>query len=335
MRYVVRRFCALVLTCWVALTVNFALPRLMPGNPVETMFARYQGKVSPTAISAMELDFGLNTKTGELGQYFDYLGHTLTGNLGVSFSYFPARVSTLIGEALPWTLGLVGFATILAFLLGTTLGVVAAWRRGTAGWRRASLVDSGLVPFSLMLGALPSFWIALILLYFIAFKFGWFPIGYGLNPGQGIASWSGFASLIHHAALPAITLTFISMGMWILLMRNNMLTVLGDDYVKFARAKGLRDRTVAYHYAARNAILPVFSQLALALGIVVGGQVFIEIVFSYPGIGYMLLQAVENEDYPLMQGIFLIFTLALLVASFLADVLYVFLDPRVRMESAK
>ena len=335
MRYVVRRFRALVVTCWVALTVNFALPRLMPGNPVETMFARYQGKVSPTAISAMELDFGLNTKTGELGQYFDYLGHTLTGNLGVSFSYFPARVGSLIGEALPWTLGLVGFATILAFLLGTTLGMVAAWRRGTAGWRRASLVDSGIVPFGLMLGALPSYWIALILLYFIAFKFGWFPIGGGLNPGQGIASWSGFASLIHHAALPAITLTFISMGMWILLMRNNMLTVLGDDYVKFARAKGLRDRTVAYHYAARNAILPVFSQLALALGIVVGGQVFIEIVFSYPGIGYMLLQAVENEDYPLMQGIFLILTVTLLVASFLADVLYVFLDPRVRMESAK
>ena len=335
MRYVIRRFRALLITCWVALTVNFALPRLMPGNPVETMFARYQGKVSPSAISAMELDFGLNTKTGELGQYFDYLGHTLTGNLGISFSYFPSHVGTLIGEALPWTLGLVGFATILAFLLGTTLGMVAAWRRGTAGWRRASLVDTVLVPFGLMLGALPSFWIALILLYFIAFKFGWFPIGGGLNPGAGIASWSGVASLIHHAALPAITLTLISMGLWILLMRNNMLTVLGDDYVKFARAKGLRDHTIAYRYAARNAILPVFSQLALALGIVVGGQVFIEIVFSYPGIGYLLLQAVYNEDYPLMQGIFLILTVTLLVASFLADVLYVFLDPRVRMESAK
>ena len=335
MRYVIRRFRALLITCWVALTVNFALPRLMPGNPVETMFARYQGKVSPSAISAMELDFGLNTKTGELGQYFDYLGHTLTGNLGISFSYFPSHVGTLIGEALPWTLGLVGFATILAFLLGTTLGMVAAWRRGTAGWRRAALVDTGLVPFGLMLGALPSFWIALILLYFIAFKFGWFPIGGGLNPGAGIASWSGFVSLIHHAALPAITLTFISMGLWILLMRNNMLTVLGDDYVKFARAKGLRDHTIAYRYAARNAILPVFSQLALALGIVVGGQVFIEIVFSYPGIGYLLLQAVYNEDYPLMQGIFLIFTITLLVASFLADVLYMFLDPRIRMESAK
>jgi peptide/nickel transport system permease protein len=334
-RYLLKRFAALLITLWIALTVNFALPRLMPGNPVETMFARYQGKVSPSAIHAMQLAFGLNTKTGEIGQYFDYLDNSVHGDLGVSFSYFPAHVSTLIGSALPWTLGLVGFATLLAFLLGTTLGMFAAWRRGLAVWRRTSIIDSGLVPFGLMLGALPAFWIGLILVYFVAFKFGWFPIGGNLNPGQGLSGWSGFVDLIHHAALPAITLTLVSMGLWILLMRNNMLTVLGEDYVRFARSKGLRNRDVAYHYAARNAILPVFAQLALALGIVVGGQVFIEIVFSYPGVGYLLLQAVENQDYPLMQGIFLIFTVALLLANFLSDALYVFLDPRVRVESGK
>jgi len=325
----------LLVTLWVALTINYALPRLMPGNPVQTMFARYQGKVSPAAIHSMELAFGLKTKTGTFGQYIDYLHNTLTGNLGVSFSYFPARVSTLIGGALPWTLGLVGFATILAFVLGTGLGMLAAWKRGTAGWRRGSIVDSGLVPFGLMLGALPSFWISLILLYFVAFKMGWFPIAGGITAGQGIMNWPGFVSLIHHAALPAFTLTLISMGLWILLMRNNMLSVLGEDYIKFARAKGLKDRTVALHYAGRNAVLPVFAQLALALGVVVGGQVFIEIVFSYPGIGNLLLQAVENEDYPLIQGIFIIFTVALLLANFLADALYVFLDPRVRVEAGK
>jgi peptide/nickel transport system permease protein len=335
LKYLLRRFGALLVTLWVALTINYALPRLMPGNPVQTMFARYQGKVSPAAIHSMELAFGLKTKTGTFGQYIDYLHNTLTGNLGVSFSYFPARVSTLIGGALPWTLGLVGFATILAFVLGTGLGMLAAWKRGTAGWRRGSIVDSGLVPFGLMLGALPSFWISLILLYFVAFKMGWFPIAGGINAGQGLMNWPGFVSLIHHAALPAFTLTLISMGLWILLMRNNMLSVLGEDYIKFARAKGLKDRTVALHYAGRNAVLPVFAQLALALGIVVGGQVFIEIVFSYPGIGYLLLQAVENEDYPLIQGIFLIFTVALLMANFLADALYVFLDPRVRVEAGK
>jgi peptide/nickel transport system permease protein len=325
----------LLVTLWVALTINYALPRLMPGNPVETMFSRYQGKVSPTAMHSMELAFGLNTKTGTFGQYISYLHNTLTGNLGVSFSYFPARVTTLIGGALPWTLGLVGFATIIAFVLGSGLGMFAAWRRGMAGWRRSSIVDSGLVPFGLMLGALPSFWISLILLYFVAFKFGWFPIAGGINAGQGLLNWPGFVSLIHHAALPAITLTLISMGLWILLTRNSMLSVLGEDYIKFARAKGLKNRTVALHYAGRNAVLPVFAQLALALGIVVGGQVFIEIVFSYPGIGYLLLQAVQNEDYPLIQGIFLIFTVALLMANFLADACYVFLDPRVRSEAGK
>jgi peptide/nickel transport system permease protein len=328
-----RRFGALLLTLWIAITVNFALPRLMPGDPVQTMFARYQGKVSPTAIHSMQTAFGLNTNKSELGQYIDYLRNTLTGNLGVSFSYFPASVSSLIWSALPWTLGLVGLSTILAFLLGTMLGMVAAWRRGTAGWRRQSLVDSGLVPFGLLLGALPSFWIALMLLYFVAFQTGWFPVGGGIAPGLTVSSWSGFTSLFHHSALPAITLTLISMGLWILLMRNNMLTVLDEDYVKFARAKGLGNRLVAYKYAARNAILPVFAQLALALGVIVGGQVFIEIVFSYPGIGYMLLQAVQNQDYPLMQGIFLIFTVTLLVASFIADTLYFVLDPRVRLDS--
>jgi peptide/nickel transport system permease protein len=332
-RFIVRRFGALLVTLWVALTVNFALPRLMPGNPIETMFARYQGKVSSSAMKSMQLAFGLNTHNSELSQYFQYLKHTLSGNLGVSFSYFPASVSSLIREDLPWTLGLVGVATILAFLIGTSIGIVAAWRRGSVGWKRGSIVDSGVVPFALILGALPSFWIALLLVYFVAFKFGWFPIGGSIDAGDKVLSLPGIGSILDHALLPGITLTLISLGLWILLMRNNMLTVLGEDYVRFARAKGLRNRAIAYRYAARNAVLPVFAQLALALGIVVGGQVFIEIVFSYRGVGYLLLQAVENEDYPLMQGIFLIFTIALLIASFLADVLYVFLDPRVRVES--
>jgi len=333
MGYVIRRFGALLVTLWVAITVNFVLPRLMPGNPVETMFTRYQGKVSPSAIKSMEQVFGLNTHTTELHQYLAYLKNTITGNLGVSFSYFPSSVSSLIKADLPWTLGLVGVATILAFVLGTGLGIVAAWRRGTVGWKRGSVVDSGVVPFALILGALPAFWIALVLVYFVAFKFGWFPIGGSIAAGDSVTSWSGIGSILHHSVLPGFTLILVSAGIWILLMRNNMLTVLGEDYVRFARAKGLRGRSIATRYAARNAVLPVVAQLALALGIVVGGQVFIEIVFSYRGIGYLLLQAVENEDYPLMQGIFLIFTVTLLIASFLADMANLLLDPRVRLES--
>jgi peptide/nickel transport system permease protein len=323
-----------VLTAWVAVTVNFILPRLMPGDPVSTMLARYEGRVDPSAINALKINYGLDTNQSLLSQYFRYIKQICAGNLGMSFSNFPAPVTSMIRQTLPWTLGLVGFCTILASVLGVGLGMVSAWRRSTTGWRRGSRVDTFLVPFGVMLGAMPVYWLATMLVYSLAFKLRWFPISGGAD---AFAPQSGFVHLwdiAKHAALPAFTLTFIAMGHWILLMRNTMLTVLGEDFVKFARAKGLPDRTVA-RYAARNAILPIFTQFAMALGFVVGGQIFIEIVFSYPGIGFLLLNAVQNLDYPLMQGIFLILTLTVLVANFIAEALYVFLDPRVRVEAGK
>jgi peptide/nickel transport system permease protein len=321
----------MLLTLWVAVTVNFALPRLMPGNPVQTKLAKIPG-ISPLARRALEKQFGLDTHQSVVGQYFSYLRQILSGNLGRSFTYYPSTVSSMIRQSLPWTLGMVGFATLLAFVLGCGLGIVAAWRRGAAGGNRNARLDTFLVPLSVMFGATPPFWLGTLLVYFVAFKLGWFPIGGSRTPG-GPAGLGGTLDVLKHAVLPAFTLTFVSLGGWVLLMRNSMLTVMNDDYVKFARAKGLSNRTIAYRYAARNAILPIFTQLALALGIVVGGQVFIEIVFSYQGIGYWLLQAVLNEDYPLMQGIFLIITVTLLVANFLADALYVLVDPRVRVEA--
>ena len=333
MRYLLRRFAVLVLTLWVAVTVNFALPRLMPGNPVQTKLAKIPG-ISPLARRALEKQFGLDTHQSVVGQYFSYLRQILSGNLGRSFTYYPSTVSSMIRQSLPWTLGMVGFATLLAFVLGCGLGIVAAWRRGAAGGNRNARLDTFLVPLGVMLGATPPFWLGTLLVYFVAFKLGWFPIGGSRTPG-GPAGLGGTLDVLKHAVLPAFTLTFVSLGGWVLLMRNSMLTVMNDDYVKFARAKGLSNRTIAYRYAARNAILPIFTQLALALGIVVGGQVFIEIVFSYQGIGYWLLQGVLNEDYPLMQGIFLIITVTLLVANFLADALYVLVDPRLRVEGGK
>lgn len=334
MRYLLRRFGVLLLTAWVAVTVNFALPRLMPGDPVATMIAQYEGRISPEAAATLRIQFGLNRGQSQLSQYFSYLRNLLSGNLGESFQTF-APVSDTIRQSLPWTLGLVGFATILAFLIGIGLGMLAAWRRGSAGWQRNSRFDTVVVPFGVMLAAMPAFWLAMLFVYFFSFKFGWFPISKGREPGGPTSGIAGLVDLVHHAVLPAITLTLISMGGWILLMRNSMLTVLNDDFVKFARAKGLTNRAVAYHYAARNAILPVFTQLAMALGFVVGGQIFIEYVFSYPGIGFKLLGAVTSADYPLMQGIFLIITLALLVANFLAEALYFLIDPRVRTETGK
>ena len=324
MRFLLRRLLFLLVAGWAALTLNFVLPRLMPGNPVEAMLARYQGKLSPQAVNALEVQFGLNTRQSAISQYFTYVGHTLSGNLGTSISQFPTKVSSIIGSSLPWTIGLVGFSVVLSFIIGTTLGAVAGWRRG-------SRFDSVAVPFGVMLSAMPVFWISLLALYFLAFKLNWFPLAGGVG-GAGTVSISGIGSIISHAALPAITLTLVSVGGWVLLMRNSTVAVLGEDYIKFGRAKGLPERVVAYNYAARNAILPQFTSFALAIGFVVAGAIFTEYVFSYPGIAYNLYEAVLSLDYPLMQGIFLVIVVAVLLANFLADLLYVFLDPRIRLE---
>ena len=236
MRFLVRRLFFLLLTGWVALTANFALPRLMPGNPVEAMLARYQGRLSPQAVGSLEIAFGLNTHQSSVSQYFTYLGHTLTGNLGTSISYFPTKVTSIIGSALPWTLGLVGFSIVVAFMIGTVLGAVAGWRRG-------SRFDSVAVPFGVMLSAMPVFWISLLALYFLAFRLGWFPVAGGIGGSQSV-SVSGIGSILDHAVLPALTLTLVSIGGWILLMRNSVVSVLGEDFIKFGRAKGLPERVV-------------------------------------------------------------------------------------------
>ncbi|HTV12400.1 MAG TPA: ABC transporter permease [Acidimicrobiales bacterium] len=325
MRYLLKRLLLLLVAAWAALTLNFILPRLMPGNPVEAMLARYQGRLSPQAVNALEVQFGLNTHESAISQYFTYFGHTVTGNLGTSISEFPTKVSSIIGSSLPWTIGLVGFSVIVSFVIGTALGALAGWRRG-------SRFDSVAVPFGVMLSAMPVFWISLLALYFLAFKLGWFPLAGGIG-GTGSVGISGAGSIISHAALPAITLTLVSVGGWVLLMRNSTVSVLGEDYIKFGRAKGLPERAVAFNYAVRNAILPQFTSFALALGFVVAGAIFTEYVFSYPGIAYNLYEAVLSLDYPLMQGIFLVIVVAVLLANFLADLLYVFLDPRIRLEA--
>lgn len=327
MRYLLRRLLVLLLTGWTALTINFVLPRLMPGNPAEVMLARFQGKLNPTALAALTIEFGLHTHRSLLAQYVAYWGHMLTGNFGLSLTYYPSSVSQMLAQALPWTLGLVGFSTVLAFAAGTGLGIMAAWRRG-------SRLDGILMPTSLFLNSMPYFWFALLILYVFAFVLGWFPVSGGMSLTHHVAGWTGWLTVIQHAALPAATITVTAMGGWILTMRNNMVAVLGEDYVKFARAKGLPDRWVQYRYAARNAILPNFTGFAMALGFVVGGALLTEIVFSYPGLGYLLYEAVLNLDYPLMQAIFLFIALAVLIANFLADVAYVLLDPRVRTEGS-
>ena len=325
MRHLLRRIVFYLVALWAAVTLNFLIPRLAPGDPASTLIARFQGRIDPRALQALEVAFGIS-HASLWTQYFQYLNNLLHGNLGLSITYFPTPVSTVIAEDLPWTLGLVGLSAIISFAIGTLLGVIIAWKRG-------SVLDSILPPIMTFIAAIPYFWFALIVLYVLAFLLNLFPISGAYDTSLEVGFSPDFiVSLLQHALLPAFTIVVGSVSGWMLGMRNTMITTISEDYVLMAKAKGLAERRVMLAYAARNAILPNVTGFALALGFVVGGALLTEVVFSYPGIGFALLQAVQNSDFALLQAIFLIIVIAVLIANFIADLVYVALDPRVRQE---
>ncbi|BCL82387.1 peptide ABC transporter permease [Ktedonobacteria bacterium brp13] len=334
MRYLIRRLAFYVVALWASVTINFALPRLIPGNPVDAYIARLQGQValSPATIQALEDQFGgSDAHSPILVQYFHYLSNILHGNLGTAFSQGALPVTIVLAHALPWTLGLVGVSTIISFMLGTLLGIVAAWNRGSA-------LDSIAVPVTTFLSSIPYFWLALGLIYIFATNLAWLPGGYGFDPYnidfmdlQGF-SWEYVGSVLQHAILPALTIVISSFSGWLLGIRNSMLTTISEDYVLMARAKGLSNQRVMLMYAARNAILPSVTGFSLALGYVVAGSLLTEMVFSYPGIGFVLYKAISYLDYNLIEGIFLCIAVTILLATLLSEIAYLFLDPRVRHE---
>ena len=325
MRVIGRRFVFYLITALAAITVDFFIPRLMPGNPVEAILARLQGQITPGTIKSLEAQFGIGTKESVWSQYLHYLNNVLHGNFGISTGYYPSTVASVIKGALPWTLGLVGIATVISFVLGTLIGILVAWRRG-------SWLDN-LLPAMTFFQAAPYFFVAFLALELFASRLGWFPTGRAYNQLDFPAFTPAFAGdVVSHAVLPALTIVLCSAAGWMVGMRNVMVTTMDEDYVLVAQAKGLPGRRVVW-YAARNAILPSVSGFSLAIGFVVSGALLTEIVFSYPGVGWILLQAVNNRDYPLLQGIFLIITFAVLAANLLADFVYVLLDPRTRQEA--
>ena len=327
MRTIARRLVFYVLTLWAAVTVNFFLPRLLQGNAVDAALGRLDtAEVTPQAINALKIAFGLNTHSSIFVQYVQYLGNVARGRLGVSLDLFPETVTHAIAGALPWTVALVGAATLLSFVIGTGLGVLIGWRRGT--WLES------LAPVSMFFSAMPYFWLGLIVISVVAIDFGWFPYSGGYTAGVLVAfNWSFISSALDHAVLPAVTIVAVSIGQWLVGMRNMMVSTLAEDHLTLAEAKGLKTRRRVLAYAARNAILPSVSNFSLALGFVVSGAVVTEVIFQYPGLGFLLLQAVQNRDFPLMQGIFLVITLVVLTASFLADIAYAVLDPRTRSQA--
>jgi peptide/nickel transport system permease protein len=323
--YLARRGLMFVLTLWAAITLNFVIPRLMPGSPADAALAKFagQGPITPAQRQAVQAMLGL--PHGSLvSQYGSYLVDIAHFRFGVSYTYFPESVASVIAQALPWTLVLVGTATVISFVVGTLLGVLAAWRRGR-------LVDTLATVGSSFSSAFPYFWTALLLLFVFGFTLGWFPIkgAYGVAATPNL-SFAFIGDAIYHTVLPAVTIVISVLGGWVLSMRNNMINTLGADYVTFAEANGLHGRTVALRYAARNALLPNMTLFGLALGLVVSGSILTEYVFGYPGVGYLLANAISNRDYPLLQALFLVITVSVLVANFLVDLMYTWLDPRVR-----
>jgi len=313
-------------TLWAAITINFFLPRFMKGDAVDQYLARNRN-VSPEAAEALRALLGIDTDKSMWQQYLDYWALLLRGDLGVSLLHGLRPVSEVISQALPWTVGLVGFATIISFLIGTIGGAIVGWRRGS----RADV----LIPITTFLSTIPYFWLGLLAIAVFSVNLKWFPIGKAYGVGMSPEFTPEFiGQVIHHGTLPAVTIIIASLGGWMLGMRNMMLTVLDEDYITVAQAKGMPNSRVLWRYAARNAVLPQIQSFALSIGFIVGGTIVMEMVFSYPGVGKLLLDATNAKDYALMQGVFLVITLSVLIANVLADVAYAFLDPRTRQTEA-
>ncbi len=330
-RYLERRVIYLFITFFIAVSINFFLPRLIPGNPVFTiLLSRYGNQIKPQYLQLIESELNLRGTLWQ--QYVGYMSSLfLHGYLGVSFYYYPATVSSIIFSHLPWTLFLLGTATLLSVFIGVSIATYIGWR---LGGKADSLISS----ISIGLGSLPFFWLGLIFqivfgLMIVIDGQHLFPIAHAFSasvyPGL---TFSFISSVLYHSALPIITLVLISFPGFTLLMRNTISTIINDDYVQMARAKGLRTWRIKKMYVNRNARLPIATSVALAFGSIVGGAFLVEVVFSYPGIGYMLYNAVTTSDFPLIDGIFLMITITVIIANFIVDLLYAILDPRVVLE---
>jgi peptide/nickel transport system permease protein len=323
MGFILRRLAFYIVAIFVAITFNFLLPRLMPGDPVDALFVAAGGKMTPEQLVSFQEMLGF--VDGPLWvQYFQYLKSVLTGDLGPTIMLFPVPVETLLSQTLPWTLFLAGIATLVSIVVGCMIGLYASYNRG--GW------FDRYVPVSLQfLASMPQAVTALFVFFIFAMTLKWFPLGFSANPDLDPGwNWPYIKSVLHHAVLPMVTLFVSLIATWVFTMRNAMVNILGEDYITMAKAKGLSARRIMTHYAARNAILPVVTAVAMALGLAVAGQIFIETVYNYPGVGQLIFKAVNLRDYPTMQATFLLIVLCVLIANFIADILYVILDPRLR-----
>jgi len=325
--YLTRRLLMWLVTVWVGATLIFAIPRLAGGDPIAAMVMRMagQGQIienSAELIAAWRMRFGLDGPWHV--QYGNYIKNSLTFEFGYSLTQFPSTVWEMMARAMPWTVGLLTFSTLITFLFGNAVGAIIGWRKTPSAVRN-------FLPITLTFSSIPPFLFGLLLIFVFAFGLGWFPRGNGYNqanvsPGLNLPF---IVDAIWHSVLPAFAIILTTAGGWALGMRGMMVTTDGEDYMLLGQAKGLSDVHLFFRYAVRNAMLPQLTALSLSLGLIVGGATLVETYFVYPGLGKLLYYAIVNGDYTLMQGIVYVLVLTTGTAVLIIDLLYPLIDPRI------
>ncbi|WP_028391086.1 ABC transporter permease [Bacillus cihuensis] len=318
-KFVAGKFLQYVIVIILMVTLNFLLPRVMPGNPLVFLAGEDVGFMSSAEKEAILEKHGLNDSIVQ--QYGTYLKNIFTGDFG--FSYQQKRpIIELLKERLPWTMLLSGLGLVLSTIIGVLFGTISAWKRGTK-------TDVNLLTMFMFLSAMPSFWVGMILVSVFSVQLGWLPVFGAESAWSNLKGMDRFIDIVKHLILPLTTLVLISVTSTFMIMRYSMLNVLGEDYIMIAKAKGVKEKVIRYKHAMRNALLPVATVFMLSLGFTLGGATVIETVFAYPGVGRLMFESVLSRDYPLIQATFLIITFSVVIANFLADLIYPFLDPKV------
>jgi peptide/nickel transport system permease protein len=329
-RFVLERLVILLVTIGISITLVFFVPHFVPGSPLSAIYGKLSAMGASVGGTSLVEEytrrFGLDKPLGE--QYVLFLRGLLTGDLGYSIASFPTGVSELLRRAIPWTVGLLTLTTVISWVVGSVIGGVVGWTRGSSPLLQA------LVPLALVLYTTPYYILAIILVYALAFYWPVFPLSGAYTTGsQPELSFPFALDVLHHAALPALSIVLVSLGWWFLSMRSLITTVKGEDFILWAEAKGLPNRRIFWAYAFRNALLPQATGLALSLGQIVGGALITEVIFGYPGLGWLVYNAITSLDYPVIQGSVLLIIISVAVANFAIDMLYPLIDPRIRYGS--
>lgn len=326
-RYLGERIVIFIVTVVISMTVVFMVPRLAPGDPLGDIFVRMSrmggSATSQALIEDYRQRFGLDESMSE--QYVAYVRQVARGDLGYSITNFPTRVSDKVRAALPWTVGLLTLTTLISWLLGTLLGAAVGW----AGERSRGL--RGIMPIALVLYTTPYYILAIILIYLLAFRWSAFPLAGAYSPGaERELSLHFIGDVIRHGTLPALSIILVSLGWWILSMRSLIIAEQGQDYIVWAESKGLKPGRIFWAYAFRNALLPQATGLALSIGNIVSGALITEVIFGYPGLGFLIYNSIKQFDYPVIQGSVLLIVISVAAANFIIDMVYPLIDPRIR-----